>query len=497
MNGIDFRLQSPELLFGNDAAEDETQDVFASYAIHRSEIDKFVDIDKPLQIVRAYKGEGKSALIRLVENRLKQQSPSPVVVRTTGQAISPSLETGDSDSWVRAWKRNILQHIAVEIGSAISFAYTDDAISLVEEAERNGFKARSFVSAVTDRLSSKHSPIERERLAMTDSGQVLKRFLKNGSPIWLFIDDLDQNFRNEPIPRIKVASCFIAVRQIFSQIPEIRIRVAIRPNVWAIIKPEFEALSHVEQYIVDLAWEDGTFLDLIAKRVQGYLQRTDQWMQVAGALPISYTERFEYLLGLAFESPVQWGPRRRPMYVVLHTLSRHRPRALVELCKVSAKEAYKKGRAKIALDDVVTQLDAFGQRRVEDMIAECKPQCPDIESLIRAFSGQNERYTTDELMRTIDSRIVSGMRPRIHGAPSNPSNRDIAQFLFQIGFLSARKDHSDGTYDHFAFAERPNLLRITTNVDEGMSWEIHPVFRQYLRLKDVVSKSELAGKGRR
>ena len=131
------------------------------------------------------------------------------------------------------------------------------------------------------------------------------------------------------------------------------------------------------------------------------------------------------------------------------------------------------------------------------MIAECRPQCAEVESLIRAFSGQKERYQTDELLKTIDQRITSGSRPKIHGITANPTNRDIAQFLFQIGFLSARRDAVDGTYEHFTFAERPNLLRITTNIDEGMSWEIHPVFREHLRLSDVKSKSEMARDRRR
>jgi hypothetical protein len=78
-----------------------------------------------------------------------------------------------------------------------------------------------------------------------------------------------------------------------------------------------------------------------------------------------------------------------------------------------------------------------------------------------------------------------------------PTARDVAQFLFQIDFLSARRDNADGTYDHLAFADRPNLLRITTNLDEGMSWEIHPVFRNTLKTKNVESKSELARRERR
>lgn len=494
----DFQLSTPEHLFGNDAAEDEPEDVFRSYAINRAkEIDGFLDQTRPLQVVRAYKGEGKSALLRLVEGRLKGQPAEPVIVRTTGQAISPSLDSSDSDKWVREWKRSIVGLVASEIGARISVAMGDDAITLVEEAERNGFKERSFVSAVTDRLTLKSSPIERQRPAAANLEPVVKRWLEQGSAVWLFIDDIDQNFRSDLQNMTKVAACFIAARQLFSQIPELRIRLAIRPNTWATIKPHFEALSHIEQYMIDLRWDATTFLDLLGYRIRGYLRRTDQFQKLAGTLSPQYMEQHEQLVGLVFDTPVAWAGRNRPVHVALHTLSRHRPRWLVELCKVSAKQAHRSGRQRINLQDIVSQLETFGQRRIEDTIAEFRPQCAQLEQLIVAFASQSERYSTDELIKTIRNRILQGTTVKIDGVIGQPGAREIGQFLFQVGFLTARRDDIDGSYQHFSFSERPNLLRATTNVDEGMSWEIHPVFRDYLRLKDVESKSELARRSRR
>jgi hypothetical protein len=314
----------------------------------------------------------------------------------------------------------------------------------------------------------------------------------------MFIDDLDQNFKNEGPAKLKVATCFIAIRQIFAQIPELKFRLAVRPNVWAIIKREFEALSHVEQYNVDLPWSHGMFLDLIKRRIEGYLTRTGQWQTAERMLSGSGTPsaRYEKVEGFLFESPVNWGGVKRPMHVALHTLSCHRPRWLIELCKVSAEEAHRKRHPLILLEDVISQLEAFGKKRIEDMVAEFTSQCPQIESLIFAFSGYNERYDTGELLKTIENRVLQQVHPTIVGLGPRPRHREIAQFLFQIGFLSARRDFPDGRYEHFAFRDRPNLLKVDTNLDEGHSWEIHPVFRQTLRLQNVKSKSELL-RGRR
>lgn len=495
MTNLTFPLHDPAQIFGNDAAEDEPESVFESYALYRDEVNSFKDASKPIQVVRAYKGEGKSALLRLVEGSLGRGTQPPITIKTTGPALSPSIDGSDSDQWVREWRRKILHRIACEIGSRLSVAFSDDAISLVEEAERHGFRSRSFVSTVTDRLKSKHSPVERERTGIADPQHLLKRWQQSGSVVWMFIDDLDQNFKNEPSAKLKVATCFIAVRQIATQIPETKFRLAVRPNVWSIIKREFEALSNVEQYMVDLPWSDGMFLDLVERRIEGYLRRTNQWKAAERELSgtgASTTARYERIEGFLFESPIRWGGSNRPMHVALHTLSCHRPRWLIELCKVSAVEAHRKKHPLILLEDVVSQLEAFGKKRIEDMVAEFTSQCPQIEDLIFAFSGHNERYATGDLLKTIENRILQQVHPTIVGLGPRPTHREVAQFLFQIGFLSARRDFTDGHYEHFAFRDRPNLLKVNTNLDEGHSWEIHPVFRQTLRLQDVKSKSELA-----
>ncbi|WP_231367126.1 MULTISPECIES: P-loop ATPase, Sll1717 family [unclassified Thioalkalivibrio] len=495
MNQVKFPLSEPDHLFGNEAAEDEPYDILESYAVKRPEIKRFLDPNRSVQVIRAYKGEGKSALLRLVEGSLSEQNPRPLVIRSTAQALSPSLDSDDSDDWVRSWKANIFRQIASEIGGRLNLAFSDDAMSLVEEAERNGFKSRSLVSSIVDRLQSKAVPLERTRPPLGNAEALLKRWLANGAPVWLILDDIDQNYQNTSKQKMKVASCFIAVRQIFAQVPEVRARLCVRPNVWASIKSDFEALSHVEQYMVDLSWDnDRAFEDILARRVEGFLKRTDQWSEVVKTLSPSLAHRNTQLVNLLFESPVAWGGRgkKRPIHVVLHTLSRHRPRWLVELCKLASIEADRQRNTQITLDDITKQLDEFGRRRIGDTVAEFRAQCPQIENLIIAFADQPERFTTDQLLRALRDRVLQGVDPKIEGVIGKPGAREVAHFLFQIGFLSARRDEPDGSYEHLTYAARPNLLRATTNLDEGVSWEIHPVFRQTLRLKDVESKSERA-----
>jgi hypothetical protein len=66
---LSIDLVAPDLS-GNDAAEDEEEEVFQAYAVDRTETSNFADATRRLCIARAYKGEGKSALLRMAATRI-------------------------------------------------------------------------------------------------------------------------------------------------------------------------------------------------------------------------------------------------------------------------------------------------------------------------------------------------------------------------------------------------------------------------------------------
>lgn len=473
-------------LFGNEAAEDESENIFSSYAIERPEVKEFLDGSSSLAVTRAYKGEGKSALLRLVQLKLQQRSPQPIVIVVAATSISPELDSVDFDRWVRAWKQSILRLTANEIGANISLAFGDDAISLVEEAEQNGYKARSFVSSVVDRLKTSAVPLERTRHGVKNAEQILKRWSQTGSEVWLLIDDLDNNFENTPLQRAKVASAFTACRQIANLIPEFRFRLTIRPNVWTTIKQHHETLSHVEQYVHSLSWSMSDFYELLAKRVEAHLQRAGIWKKIQRTLNVSADRRRTQLVAMAFDDPMPWGREQtRSPTTILYTLSRRRPRWLVELSKHAASGALRNKRERINFDDISAVLPEFGQRRVQDTVAEFRSQCPEIEELLTAFVGEPEWFSTADLISALNNRVLQAVHPKIVGVMGKPAAMEVAHFLFQIGFLTARRDISPDSYEHLAYSDNPALLNARTNVDQGFSWEVHPVFRQVLKLKNV------------
>ena len=63
---MNIKLTDPGL-FGNDAAEEEDDEIFNSYALWRDEFNDFIDVNRGIVIARDYKGEGTSALMRLAK----------------------------------------------------------------------------------------------------------------------------------------------------------------------------------------------------------------------------------------------------------------------------------------------------------------------------------------------------------------------------------------------------------------------------------------------
>ena len=491
MARVDIDLSAPDL-FGNDAAEDEEEGVFQAYAVDRDETRNFSDPTRRVCIIRAYKGEGKSALLRLAATRLiEQHGPSTVIIRDSANSFAPNLTGPDFGQAVREWKRSVLGRVATAVGSRIGMAWSDDAISLVEEAERQGFKGRSIVSSIVDRLTPKVKFKEAElevafsKLGTPNPAAAVRRWLHGREPVWIFVDDVDQNFQNTAASKSMVASFFVACREMANLIPELRIRSAVRPNVWTTIKMEFEPLSHVEQYVTDLSWSESANRTLLAKRVEGYLSRKGQLDDLVDRLPTDQAQRERWLIAQVCEDPMEWGKaNRRPPHVVLHTLSKHRPRWLIELCKVSATHAAGRGSRIIEKADILFELDAFGKRRIQDTVAEFRSQCPEVEELIAAFNREKEEYATDELLDLIQRKVLDHAQPHIAGVIATARPLDVAAFLFEIGLIFGRREYADETYQHITYSDRPSLLRARTGVDDGVRWEIHPVFRQALEIRD-------------
>lgn len=475
-------------MFGKDAAETENSDIFRSYAYERNEVQKLASLDSPLIIVRAFKGEGKSALLRIVKDRVgSATSPASVVVSKVASELISAADTTDTDHWTRAWKTGILGAIAAQIGVTVGHAWTDDTMRLVEEAERSGDRAYPLLKAIASRMEIQveGSGFKLKSEGRTDLSGPVSRYLTDASPLWVFIDDIDLNFSNTPVQRSKIASLFTACRYLVERIPRLLFRLAVRPNVWIILKREFEALTHVEEFAHDLTWDEDDLRSLLFRRIEGHFTRRGKEVPFQNFVDrtSSRSENESRALSLVFESPMNWGAKQKAPHAVLATMSRHRPRWLMELCKAAAIKCVATKDSKITIQTLNRCLADLGNRRINDTVAEYKAHCGQLEEIITAFNGTQEEFETKELYDLLERKVVHHV-PVQFSTTSKPGPREIAALLYYVGFITGRRELEDGGYEHTSFATNPSLFVSRANPEQGMTWEIHPVFRQALGLRD-------------
>jgi hypothetical protein len=225
--------------------------------------------------------------------------------------------------------------------------------------------------------------------------------------------------------------------------------------------------------MLDLRWSTEETGKILANKISSFFGRTYE------KIPPTKT-----VFDLVFKQPFHWGTARLEAFRPIHILSAGRPRWATQLCRLAARDAYKKHLDRIANHNISACLKEYGQSRLADLYKEHHHQCPQLELLIEAFAGSSTQYETRELLAKLQSQIVDKYGvPQIDGIVSGEGALAISHFLYRIGFLNARDERTrSGPLEFIRFEERPHLLSSIQNPDDGLKWEIHPSYRTVLRI---------------
>ncbi len=466
-------------LFGNDVAEDEDETIFFSYAIRKTEITQFTS-DSKLLIATGLKGEGKSALLRLAEQDFKNRQ-NAMTIHAKSSSIAPKISSTDQDEWVEAWKESICISVAEKIGETIGFfTISPDKDMLKRIAIESGTKSQNIISKMIAGIKLKAyagaggfdagievtapSPSSPRSLS-----SVIGRALSENSEIYILLDDIDHNFENTKQNRAKIAGLLTASRYLANETPQLKFRFTLRDNVWSIIKKEYASMSHISQYIVSLKWTDSELNDMLAQRIRAYAGRSN--------LNIQHISNKKDVIRLAFSNGEWAGESDVDAIRPLATFSQRRPRWFLELCKLSAKNANNRFQKTITFDNITGVSEEYGRKILTDMSVEYICEQPKIADYFNAFMGQASKFKYKELITTIQNRIVEGMPEPKQLA------LQIANFLFYIGFISARENIDESHYKHYSYADQPNFLTQNYPENEKVDWEVQTIFRGYLKLK--------------
>ena len=477
MTTIDY-----DKVFGSDSGEDEDLQILNDYFVDLPLFNKFYDSSKPLQIVRGRKGIGKSTLLKKLEFRLKAVTDSSnIVITTTGNQLLGLSEFKGNDQayYENYWKQVICKRICSEIGTKISFALSDNSISMVESAEIDGFKDLNIVSSLTQRMGTVLKgfiglDVETGAKNVRNPIESLRRFQEEKEwTVWLLIDDIDVKYIDDEISQQKIGAFFSAIRSLAFSVKGLNIRTSVRTDVWKNLR-KMEDQDKLRQYVIDIKWGDNDLKHIFAKKMLSYLQRTNYpearfWLEDANYYDI---------VNCFFEQQIVWDGRKSDVFVPIKTLAGGRPRWIGQLCKAAGEKANDK---KIGLTAINLAMYGFSQERVSDIEKEHRHQFQDLQKVIHVFRAGKREYNMYQLNGLISTQYIDKLGTSKPPAVNGESFSDVSQIsnlLFQVDFLSGCRKSNPKRY--VKFENEPELFLSPENSLNDINWTINSSYRNHL-----------------
>jgi hypothetical protein len=256
----------------------------------------------------------------------------------------------------------------------------------------------------------------------------------------------------------------------------------MRTDVWALIRRYDESLDKMEQYVFDILWYQEDFLNLLYLRVKRQIELSGAELPIVPQ-HVSEEDAQERLLERVFESKMEWADKQVDAYKVIYTLSYERPRWAIQLSKLAQACALRNKRSVITKQDIDYVWGEYGARRIADLVSEHKHQCPQVEELLNGFRGADRLMPREALFSWINRRILTHLNPIIEGEVAR-TPAHVARFLYRLGFIMARSESETG-YEHYRFDQMPDFLSARSDDDFGLTWEIHPCYREALDIKKL------------
>lgn len=485
-NKLQFTPENIEALFGNEAAEDENQTRLRAYYF-KSSIYTQIVTDLPVRILVGHKGIGKSALFKVAIAEQEEEGRLSVLIRPN-DIIDLKINTSDFLDTIRVWTEGLNKIIAkksLEIIGAepknVSAKSEDYPIKIIDFIE-NSFK--ELLSTSKYNLSQK---------------KFVEKFLET-KKVSVYIDDLDRGWQGRQEDIHRLSALLNAVRDISSENNRsICFKVALRSDVYYLVRTSDESTDKIEGSVIWHTWTNHEIFVLLIKRIETFLGRKVEESELLKIGQRQLADKYlNSIMELQFRGTGKW--ENAPMYRVLMSLIRKRPRDLVKLCTLAAKEAFNRKSSIIQTKDFQAIFEEYSQGRIQDTINEYRSELPEIEQLVlnmkpnrkERTTSQGYVYKSDELLKKIENIQASRGSFRFSNGRT-AEKQELAAFLYKINFLTARKESSQGEIIRKYFEENRYLK--SKFVDFGFDWEIHPAYRWALQpdtIDDIFKMLELS-----
>lgn len=469
MGAFGFTDENIQHIFGHEAAEQESLERLRQYYF-KSPIYEKIRANLPLRILVGHKGIGKSALFKISMAEDREQGQLPIFLR-------PDDMTG-------------IEPEAGFLGRIKDWKYGLQAIIAQKSLEQFGIKqegkigdALSTAGKMIGFISDTVRPYSDSKVDLTPTQKMLiTKFLKQ-STITVYIDDLDRGWKARPEDIMGLSTLVNAIRDLSTDNPGLKFKLALRSDVFFLLRTSDESTDKFESSVIWFAWTNHEILALLVKRIETFLGRTVSEQVLMSMRQSDLARYLNPIMSPVFHGRGKW--RDVPTYKILMSLIRKRPRDLVKLCWLAARHAHDEGKTIITTEDFESIFESYSHERIQDTIIEFASELPDIKRLLfgmkptrqEKLTASNYVYHTDELLGKIKNIMSQGAFTLANRKQATAT--ELAQFLYKINFLTARKQLTSGEIDRKYFEENRYLSSFFS--DFGYDWEIHPAYRWALQ----------------
>lgn len=483
---LQFTPENIEALFGNEAAEDEDQTRLRQYYFKSGVYNQIVT-NLPVRILVGHKGIGKSALFKVAIAEEEEEGRLSLLIRPN-DVTTLRIDALDFLDTIRIWIEGLNKIIARKIFDFIGIRQNN----LILDIERYEINILQFVEDIFKQVEN--GKIEYD----INKKKFIENFLIN-KKISVYIDDLDRGWQGRKEDIHRLSALLNAVRDIASENNRsIIFKIALRSDVYYLYRTSDETTDKIDGSVIWHTWTNHEIFVLLIKRIETFFGRNVNEHEL---LKINQSELASRYLNTVMEPKFtgegKW--ENAPMYRVLMSLIRKRPRDLVKLCTLAAKEAFYRRSSVIQTRDFKTIFEEYSQGRIQDTINEYRSELPHIERLLLNMKPNRKERTTskgyvyksDELLKKIENIQQEGAFRFAKGDTAD--KQALASFLYKINFITARKESPNGGIIRKYFEE--NRYLNSKFVDFGFDWEIHPAYRWALQpdtIGDIFRNLELS-----
>jgi GTPase SAR1 family protein len=469
-------------IFGTYAGEEEDIDRLKQYYL-KNEVYESIVADQPLKILVGNKGVGKSALFKYAIAEAEEKGVMPIILRP--DVVAEIWEKYENViSTIKKWKFQLIDIIVKKILQELEVVDTSITASIIPA----GF--RVFRILENSLLQFKNDPDVSD-----DKKQRIEHFSKS-KKIVIYLDDLDRSWQNRQEGITIISALINAIRDLTSENKGLTFKLALRLDVYNAVRTSDESSDKYEGSVVHLSYKIHEIFILLIKRILTFYGEKFDDTKLSKSQQAHLATNLTSLFEKNFRGKGLWA--NASMKTVLLSLIRNRPRDLIKLCVMAAKEAYNHGANIIMTEHIEAILPHYSKSIIDDTIAEYKSELPTLEKLIYGMrptknqkkAEDNFRYTTTELHAKLAQLLINN---RFHFAKGIDGDvNSLKDFLYKINFITARKTLEDGTIVRSSYEENSNLS--LSYISEGYEWEVHLAYRWVLQpdsLDDIFNKIKL------